>query len=98
MNRTPEVPLTGVDRPAETPNNRNSTGLGCSGQSSTGWTIPLEIFLASAVLSFLCTRLEFPTPFPPRLRLPVFPYALHPISGRKVLHAPRRRFGGARLF
>jgi hypothetical protein len=98
MNRTPEVPLTGVDRPAEAPHNGNSTGGGCSGQLSAGWTIPLEVFLASAVLSFFFTSTEFPTSFPPRLRLPVFPYPLHPIPGRKVLRAPRRRVGGARLF
>ena len=98
MNRTPEVPLTGVDRPTGTPDNRNLTGGECSGESSASWIVQLEVFLASAVLPFLCKRIGFSTPLPPRLRLPVFPHLLHRISGRKVLHAPRRRFGGARFY
>jgi len=68
------------------------TGGGLSDESSSSRVI---LFLASAVLPFLYQRKGFYTAVPPRLRLPVFPNALHRVSGRKVLGAPRRHSGGA---
>ena len=95
MQQAQRFPLTGLSKLAGPPDNKDLTSGGYSGESGDSWVIPL---LASALFLFLYQRIGFYTPVPPRLRLPVFPYRLHRVSGRKVLDAPRRRFSGARLF
>jgi hypothetical protein len=96
MQKARRFPLTGLSRLAGSPNSAHLTSGEYSGESVDTWVIPL---LLSAVLPFLYQRIGFyDAPVPPRLRLPVFPYPLHRVLGRKVLDAPRRHFYGARLF
>src|SRR5579864_6620843 len=95
MQKARRFPLAGLSKLAGPPNDTDFPSGEYSGESGDSWVIPL---LASAVLPFLYQRIGFYTPVPPRLRLPVFPYPLHRVSGRKVLDAPRRHFSGARLF
>jgi hypothetical protein len=95
MQKARRFPLAGLSRLVGRPNGVDLTSGECSGESSGSWVVPT---LASAMLPFLYQRIGFYTAVPPRLRLPVFPNPLHPVSGRKVLDAPRRHSGGARFF